>query len=95
MVEWSHQVKDVLNCSSAEPLLRGEHPGPLVELDFWKARRADLESVVDQLCAEKVIKMSLLLEKSMSSYYPSYRAMLESIHSALNEARDIKLVYMV
>ena len=95
MVEWSHQVRDVLQRSSAEPILRGTHPGPLVELDFWKARRADLESVVDQLSTEKVVKMSRLLEKSMSSYYPAYRSMVESIHNALSEARDIKSVCRV
>ena len=92
VVEWSHQVRDVLTRSSAEPLLLGEHPFPLTELDFWKARRADLESVVDQLSSEKVVKMSRLLEKTLSSYYPAYRAMMDSIHSALDEARDIKSV---
>lgn len=92
VVEWSHQIRDVLNHSSAQPLLQGTNPRPLVELDFWKARRADLESVVDQLCSEKVVKMSRLLEKTFSSYYPAYRAMVDSIHAALDEARDIKSV---
>ena len=92
VVEWSHQVRDVLDRSSAQPLLQGTHPGPLVELDFWKARRADLESVVDQLCCEKVVKMSRLLEKTLSSYYPAYCSMVDSIHKALDEARDIKSV---
>ena len=49
MVEWSHQIRDVLQRSSAQPLLRGLHPGPLVELNFWRDRRADLESVMDQV----------------------------------------------
>ena len=93
VVEWSHQTRDVLNRSSVEPLLQGNHPGPLVELDFWRARRVDMESVVDQLCSEKVVKMSRLLEKTLSSYYPAYRAMVDSIHAALDEARDIKSVY--
>ena len=90
VVEWSHQVRDVLDRSSAEPLLQGTHPGPLVEMDFWKARRADLESVVDQLCSEKVVKMSRLLEKSLSSYFPAYQSMVNNIHTALDEARDIR-----
>lgn len=92
MVEWSHQVRDVLNRSSAEPLLQGTHPSPLIELDFWKARRADLESVVDQLCSEKVVKMGRLLEKTLSSYYPAYQSMLNSIYTALDESRDIRFV---
>ena len=49
VVEWSHQIRDVLQRSSAQPLLKGKNPGPLVELNFWKDRRADLESVMDQV----------------------------------------------
>ena len=49
MIEWCHQVRDVLSKSSAQPLLEGGIPGPLVEIDFWKARCADLESIVDQV----------------------------------------------
>ena len=52
MIEWCHLIRDVLNKSSAESLLAGMNPGPLVEIDFWNARCADLESVVDQVCNE-------------------------------------------
>ena len=90
VVEWSHQIRDVLKKTSVQPLLDGKNPGPLIELDFWNARRADLESVLDQLCAEKVQKLSRLLEKTLSSYYPAYRAMLDSVVSSLDEARDIR-----
>ena len=49
VIDWCHQVRDVLSKNSAQPLLQGENPGPLVEISFWKARCADLESVVDQV----------------------------------------------
>ena len=49
MIEWCHLIRDVLNKSSAETLLAGTNPGPLVEIDFWNARCGDLESVVDQV----------------------------------------------
>ena len=89
-MEWSHQVHDVLKKNSAQPLLQGKNPGPLVEIDFWVARRADLESVVEQLYSDKVLKMSRLLEKTLSSYYPAYCSMLKTIDDALAEARDIR-----
>lgn len=92
VIVWSHQVQDVLKKNSAQPLLQGLNPGPLVEIDFWAARRSDLESVVEQLYSEKVLKMSRLLEKTRSSYYPAYCSMLESIDQALAEARDIRYV---
>ena len=49
VIDWTHQVRDVLKKSSAVPLLAGKNPGPLVEIDFWNARRADLESVMEQV----------------------------------------------
>lgn len=90
VIEWSHQVQDVLKKDSAQPLLQGKNPGPTVEIDFWIARRADLESLVEQLYSEKVLKMSRLLEKTLSSYYPAYSAMQRAIDQALDEARDIR-----
>ena len=90
VIDWSRQVHDVLKKNSAQPLLEGKNPGPIVEIEFWDARRADLESVVDQLSEKKVLKMSQLLEKSLSSYYPAYRSMMDAIYNALDEARDIR-----
>ena len=49
VIEWSHQIRGVLKKTSAQPLLDGKFPWPIVELDFWKARYADLESLVDQV----------------------------------------------
>ena len=49
MIEWCHQVRDVLKKSSATPLLEGRNPGPLVEIEFWKERCADLESIIEQV----------------------------------------------
>lgn len=90
VIDWSHQVQGVLEKSSAQQLLQGKNPFPLVEIDFWVARCADLESVMDQLCVEKVRKMTQLLERTLSSYYPAYKAMREAIIEALEEARDIR-----
>ena len=90
VIDWSHQVQGVLEKSSAQPLLQGKNPFPLVEVDFWEARCADLESVVDQLAVDKVRKMTQLLERSLSSYYPAYKAMRQAILEALEEARDIR-----
>ena len=54
VIEWSHQIRDVLKKSSAQPLLEGKTPSPMVEIDFWNARRADLESIMDQVLNSRV-----------------------------------------
>ncbi len=49
VIDWCHQVRDVLKRRSAQALLDGGHPGPLVELNFWKIRWDDLESITEQV----------------------------------------------
>lgn len=90
VIDWSRQIHDVLKKNSAQPLLEGKNPGPLVEIEFWDARRADLESIADQLCVEKVTKMGHLLEKTLSSYYPAFQSMIDTVFGSLEEARDIR-----
>ena len=50
VIDWCHQVRDVLKKTSAQALLDGNNPGPTTEIDFWKARWDDLESIVEQVC---------------------------------------------
>ena len=83
-------MHDILKNCSAQPLLEGKNPGPLVELDFWNARRADLESIQDQLSESKVVKMSSLLQRSLSSYYPAFQDMLDAVQRAQAEATEIR-----
>ena len=76
VIEWSHQIQAVLKKNSAQLLLDGKNPGPLVEVDFWKARMSDLESIMDQLITDKSQKMSFILEKTQSAYYPALQSMV-------------------
>lgn len=38
VIEWSHQIRDVLKKDSSEALLEGKNPTPHAELLFWKNR---------------------------------------------------------
>ena len=49
IIDWSHQIQNVLKRDSAQPLLEGTNPGPIVELDFWKARAENLECIFEQV----------------------------------------------
>ena len=49
VIEWCHQVRDVLQKNSAQLLLEGMNPGPLVEIQFWKDRCADLYFIKEQV----------------------------------------------
>ena len=49
VIEWCHQVRDVLQKNSAQRLLDGMNPGPLVEVEFWKDRCSDLHFITEQV----------------------------------------------
>ena len=49
VIEWSHQIRDVLKQESAQPLLEGLNPGPAVEIEFWQAKCANLQCIYDQV----------------------------------------------
>jgi dynein heavy chain len=38
VIEWTHQIKDVLKKNSSSILDEGKNPGPMVELEFWSTR---------------------------------------------------------
>ena len=49
IIDWTHQIRDVLKKDSAQPLLEGLNPGPMVEIEFWKAKAQNLECIYDQV----------------------------------------------
>ncbi|XP_039265498.2 dynein beta chain, ciliary-like [Styela clava] len=91
VIDWSHQIRDVLKQESAQPLLEGKNPGPDVEIKFWNSKCTNLECIYNQLRESKVRKMANLLEVSKSSYYPALRDIFTDVVAALREARDIKM----
>ncbi|RDD42081.1 Dynein beta chain, ciliary [Trichoplax sp. H2] len=91
VIEWSHQIRDVLKRDSAQPLLEGLNPLPFTEIVFWKAKCANLECIYEQLRDPKVRKMAELLEKTQSSYFPSFKKTFQDVVTGLNEARDISI----
>eukprot|EP00951_Prasinocladus_malaysianus_P027610 scaffold248621_cov41-Prasinocladus_malaysianus.AAC.2 len=89
IVTWARQIKNVIKSDSEAPLkISGNHPGPLVELDFWTARAANLNSIFDQLSGEKVQKVVAVLEVAQSSYYPAFQRMFKDVVQARRQAND-------
>ncbi|XP_041939413.1 dynein heavy chain 9, axonemal [Alosa sapidissima] len=91
VIEWSHQIREVLKRDSSEPLKEGKSPIPYEELQFWRNRYADLECIQSQFKSSKVAKMVELLDTMESSYYPAFKNMFQDVSTALEEARDINI----
>lgn len=49
VIEWSHQIQDVLKKDSSQALLEGTNPLPRVEIDFWKSRYTNLLNIHEQV----------------------------------------------
>lgn len=79
VIDWTHQIKEVIKSSSAAPLEQGLNPGPMVEIDFWAAKAANLKSIHAQLTDVKIQKISEVLQKSKSTYYPAFQMIFDEV----------------
>lgn len=91
IIDWSHQIRDVLSKDSAQPLLDGLNPLPAVEIDFWNTRLLNLEYINEQLLMPRAYKVSEILEKARSSYWPALQNIYKDLDAGLKEAKDIVL----
>ncbi|KAG5856708.1 hypothetical protein ANANG_G00010770 [Anguilla anguilla] len=91
VISWTHQIREVLKEDSARLLLKGLDPGPSAELDFWKSRKENMQSIYEQLQSPVVQKMRKILEMTESSYYPTFKTTIQDVFDALQEAQDVEL----
>uniref|UniRef100_A0A2I2YF97 Dynein axonemal heavy chain 17 n=1 Tax=Gorilla gorilla gorilla TaxID=9595 RepID=A0A2I2YF97_GORGO len=91
IIDWSHQIRDVLSKDSAQALLDGLHPLPQVEFEFWDARLLNLKCIHEQLNRPKVNKIVEILEKAKSCYWPALQNIYTNVTEGLKEANDIVL----
>ena len=57
IVTWTKQIKNVLKLDPEHALKKGDHPGPLAEIEFWDAKSKHLNSIQEQLQGEKIRKV--------------------------------------
>ena len=79
IIDWLSQVRDVTSKDSAQPIIDGFHPRPDVEVEFWKAKARNLESIYEQLQDDKVRKMAEFLESSRSTYFQTFKDMFADV----------------
>lgn len=91
VIDWTHQIQEVIKSDSAAPLEEGLNPGPMVEIDFWQAKSANLSSIYHQLGDEKIQKIARILESSQSTYYPAFKSIFDQVVAAHEEADNINL----
>ncbi|KAM6202712.1 dynein axonemal heavy chain 11 isoform 2-T2 [Rhynchocyon petersi] len=91
VIKWSHQIQEIIEKDSMQPLLNGVHLNPQTELEFWKRRRENLSCIYDQLQDPVVLKMVNILKTRQSSYFPTLKDIVTTVENALLEAQDVEL----
>uniref|UniRef100_A0A8D3CLD0 Dynein axonemal heavy chain 11 n=1 Tax=Scophthalmus maximus TaxID=52904 RepID=A0A8D3CLD0_SCOMX len=88
---WSGQIWNIMKKDSGVVLLRGDHPGPNVELQFWTTQRENLLGIHSQIQSPKVQQIMEILRRVKSSYYSSFKDVCIKVNEAVLEAEDIDL----
>ncbi|XP_019507533.1 PREDICTED: dynein heavy chain 11, axonemal [Hipposideros armiger] len=91
VIKWSHQIQEIVEKDSVQPLLNGLYSNPQAELGFWTMRRENLSCIYDQLQAPIVRKMVKILKTKQSSYFPTLKDIFMAVKNALLEAQDVEL----
>jgi dynein heavy chain len=91
VIEWTRQIRAVLKRDSAQLLMEGQNPGALVEIEFWGARKKNVDSLQAQLQSPRVAKMQEILDEHKSSYGDSLRQLIAQVDTAVRETKDIVL----
>lgn len=55
VIDWSHQIREILSKDSAQPLLEGLHPLPRAEFEFWRTRSLHLQCINEQVRPRRAV----------------------------------------
>ena len=88
IITWTKQIRSVLKQDPEFQLKQGLHPTPDVEIEFWKNKAGNLNSISEQLHGPKIKRVLRALETSKSTYTSTFVRLSKEVFSARMEAND-------
>ena len=88
IITWTRQIKNVLKQDPESALKSGNNPDPLTEIEFWKNKAENLNSIYKQLQSEKIKKVLKFLEQNKSTYTGPFGKLQKDVQTARTEAND-------
>jgi len=88
IITWTKQIRSVLKQDPEFQLKQGLHPTPDVEIEFWKNKAANLNSIFDQLQGPKIRRVLRALDSSKSTYCTTFARLCKEVFTARMEAND-------
>ncbi|GAB1866294.1 Dynein beta chain, ciliary [Camponotus japonicus] len=89
VTKWCSQINDILNEESTRAFLNDKQPLPSDEIEFWRQRLENVESIYNQMRDPRVKKMASILELTKSPYSQCFKILLKDVIIAVIEARDV------
>ncbi|XP_055614548.1 dynein beta chain, ciliary, partial [Uranotaenia lowii] len=91
VIKWAYQINDVLKEDSNSLFKDDHHPSPVEEINFWEARRSNMQNIYQQLLDDRVRQIGVILQGIDSVYYASFKSTFQSVVQAVHEADDVTL----
>ncbi|KAH7825191.1 dynein haevy chain 4, outer dynein arm beta [Monocercomonoides exilis] len=89
VIDWSYQIKSVIDLQVSPAFSSGKLPGPSAEIEFWKKKEENLQAIMEQLESLPFRRVGIVLERMKNSYFPAYKKIYEDTADALTEAGEV------
>jgi len=88
IITWTKQIKNVLKLEPEQALKAGNDPNPLTEIEFWRKKSENLNSIYQQLQSDRVKKILKFLEQNKSTYTIPFNKLNKEVQGYRMEAND-------
>ncbi|RYG70338.1 hypothetical protein EON64_00425, partial [archaeon] len=88
IITWTKQIRSVLKQDPESQLKQGMHPTPDVEIEFWRNKASNLNSIFEQLQGPRIRRVLRALDQSKSTYCTTFARLCKEVFTARTEAND-------
>ena len=88
LMHWTKQIKAELKKDPENALKNNNHPDPLTEVNFWKNKSENLNSICEQLQSERIKKVLKFLEQNKSTQTSAFSKLQKEVQMARTEANE-------
>jgi dynein heavy chain len=88
IITWTKQIRSVLKQDPESQLKQGLHPTPDMEIEFWRNKAANLNSIFEQLQGPEIRRVLRALDQSKSTYCTTFARLCKEVFAARLEAND-------
>jgi dynein heavy chain len=89
LITWTKQIKNVLKQDPESLFEVHSNPGPLQEIEFWKIKAQNLNSIFNQLQSVRVRRVLKVLDQAKSTYNAPFAKLCKEVFHARSEANNI------